>query len=69
MAAEKGNMNATVLLGEAYLDGKGVPNDAQHAVELLGIAARMGSRGGFRALGKCHLEVGEAYHDAGTRGD
>jgi len=59
LAAGKGNLNATVSLGEAYIEGLGVQIDADYGLGLLKVAAKGGCRAGYRALGMCNLEVSE----------
>jgi hypothetical protein len=48
-----------VSLGEAYIEGLGVQMDADYGLGLLKVAARGGSRAGYRALGMCNLEVSD----------
>lgn len=59
LAAGKGNLNATVSLGEAYIEGLGVRMDVEYGLGLLNVAARGEFRAGYRALGMCSLEVGD----------
>ena len=55
-AAEQGDVNAMIILGARYMDGKDVPQDYKEAVKWYELAAEQGHAGAQYTLGKM-------YHD------
>src|SRR3546814_6572543 len=55
-AHKAGIPSATARLGEAYLEGRGVPQDPGKAIPLLQQAAEAGQPGAMMALGQGYLK-------------
>ena len=54
-AADLGNVNAQIALGNCYRDGKGVESNAVEAVKWYSMAAEQDFAEAFQALGYCYL--------------
>src|SRR3546814_10459859 len=66
-AHKAGIPSATARLGEAYLEGRGVPQDPGKAIPLLQQAAEAGQPGAMMALGQGYLKGEGLPRDPGDR--